>query len=74
MLDWVKTRGTTANMGNKLAPYEEIIFSWKRKVSNAIFEGRIHNEIILNLNQTPLETFTEKAAQSVPLASVNYKR
>ena len=43
-----KRRGTTAK--REMNPS----FTWKRKIANAIFEHSIHNEMILNYDQSPL--------------------
>ena len=63
------------------ALYEELSFSWKRKIANTIFEHHIHNNMILNFDQTTLgftapnkATFTERGAHSVPIANVDDKR
>ena len=61
--------------------YEELIFTWKRKITNATFEYSIHYEMILNFYETPRDfttpnkaTFAEKGAQSVPIVYVDDKR
>lgn len=63
------------------ALYEELTFLWKRKISNAILEHSIHDEVILNIDQTLLgftapnkATCAEKGAQSVAIANVDGKR
>ena len=63
------------------ALYEELTFTWKRKIANAILEHSIHNEMILNFDQTSLgfiapnkATFADKGAQSVPIANFDDKR
>ena len=63
------------------ALYKELTFSWKRKITNAIFEHRIQEEIILNFDQTALgftapnkSTFTGKGAHFVPIANADDKR
>ena len=63
------------------ALYEELTFSWKRKIANAIFEHKIQKEMILNFNQTAVgfttpnkSTFTGKRVHSVPIANVDDKR
>ena len=62
------------------ALFEEFIFSWKRKITNAIFEYKIQKEMILNFNQTApgftalnKSTFTGKGVNSVPIANVGNK-
>ena len=62
------------------ALFEEFIFSWKRKITNAIFEYKIQKEMILNFNQTApgftalnKSTFTGKGVNSVPIANVDNK-
>ena len=63
------------------ALYEELKFSWKRKIANAIFEQKTQKEMILNFDQTALgftapneSTFTGKGVHSVPIANVDHKR
>ena len=63
------------------ALYEELTFSYKRKIANAIFEHKIQKEMILNFDQTALgftapnkSTFTGKGVHSVPIANVDHKR
>ena len=60
--------------------YEELTFSWKRKIANAIFEHKIQKEMILNFDETALgftapnkSTFTGKGVHSVPIANVDDK-
>ena len=53
-LDWVKGRYTTAKREMNPVLYKELIFSWKRKIANAIFEEKIQKEMILNFDQTAL--------------------
>ena len=67
-LDWVKRRYTTAKREMNPALYEELTFSWKRKIANAIFEHKIQKEMILNFDQTG------KWDHSVPIANVDDKR
>ena len=63
------------------ALYEELTFSWKRKLENITFEHRIYNDMILNFYQAPLgftnpnkATLTDKDSQFVPVANINDKR
>ena len=76
-LDWVKRCYTTAKREKNPALYEELTFSWKRKIANAFFE----HKMILNFDQTVLgftapnkSTFTGKGVHSVPIANVDDKR
>ena len=79
-LHWVKRRYTTSKREMNPAMYEELTFSWKRKIANAVFEHKIQKEMILNFDQTALEftapnksTFTGKGVHSKPIASVDDK-
>ena len=63
------------------ALYEELKFSWKRKIANAIFEQKTQKEMNLNFDQTALgftapnrSTFTGKEVHYVPSANVDDKR
>ena len=80
-IDWVKRRYTTAKREINPALYEELTFSCKRKIANAIFEHKIQIEMILNFDQTALgfpapkkSTFTGKGFDSAPIANVDDKR
>ena len=80
-LNWVKRRYTTAKREMNPALYEELTFTWKRKIANAVVEHSILKELILNFDQTPLgftapnkSTFTHKGVHSVPVANVDDKR
>ena len=53
-LDWVKKRYITAKREMNPALQKEMTFSWKRKITNAIFELKIQKEMILNFDQTAL--------------------
>ena len=71
-LDWVKIRGTAAKREIKPTFYEDLTFTLKRKISNAISKHSIYDEMSLNFNLTPLgytepnkATFGEKDAQSL---------
>ena len=79
-LDCVKRRYTTAKREMNTALYEELTFSWKREIANAIFEHRIQKEMILSFDQTALGftapnkyTLTGKGVHSLPIANVNEK-
>ena len=80
-LDWVKRCGTATKREMIPVLYEELIFTWKRKITNATFEYSIHYEMVLNFYETPRgftapnkATFAEKGAQSAPIFYVNDKR
>ena len=80
-MNWVKRRGTTAKKHMNPALYEELTFNWKRKIANAVFENRIHKEMVLNFDQTPLgyvapnkATFTQEGSRTVPIANLDDKR
>ena len=80
-LDQIKRHYTTAKRELNPALYEELKFSWKRKIPDAIFQHKIEKEMILNSDQTDLgfttpnkSTFTGKRVHSVPIANVDDKR
>ena len=39
--------------GNEPGMYEEVTYTWKRKISNAIFEPSIPKEMLQNFDQLP---------------------
>ena len=61
--------------------YEELCFTWKKKIAELVFENKMYRSLILNFDQTPLGftspskvTFTEKNSQNVPVANIDDKR
>ena len=80
-MNWVKRRGTTAKRTMNPAIYDELVFTWKKKIAEKVFKHKIHNDLILNFDQTPLGftcpakiTFTEKNAETVPIGNLDDKR
>ena len=80
-LDWVKRRYATAKREMNPALYEELTFSQKRKIVDAIFEHKIQKEMILNFDQIALgftapnkSTYTSKGIHSVAIPNVEEKR
>ena len=80
-MNWVKRRGTTAKRTMNPALYDALAFTWKKKIAEKNFEHKIHNDLILNFDQTALgftspakTTFTEKNAETVPIANLDDKR
>ena len=80
-MKWVKRRGTTAKRTMNPALYNELAFTWKKKIAEKVFKHKIHNDLILNFDQTALgftcpakTTFTEKNAETVPIGNVDDKR
>ena len=75
-MNWVKRRGITAKRTMNMALYDELAFTWKKKIAEKVFEHKIHNDLILNVDQTPLgftcpakTTFKEKNAEIVPIGN-----
>ena len=73
-MDWVKRKGTTAKRTMNPALYDELVFNRKKKIAEKVFEHKIHNELILNFDKTPVgftcpgkTAFTEKNAETVPI-------
>ena len=63
------------------ALYDDLAFTWKKKIAGKVFEHKIHNDLILNFDRTPLRftcpakaTFTEKNAETVPTGNLDDKR
>ena len=80
-MNWVKRRGATAKRTINPALYDESAFSWKKKITEKVFEYKIHNDLILNFDQISLgftcpakTTFTEKNAEIVPTGNLDDKR
>ena len=80
-MDWVKRKGTTAKRTMNPALYDELVFNRKKKIAEKVFEHKIHNELILNFDKTPVgftcpgkTTFTEKNAETVPIGNLDDKR
>ena len=80
-MNWVKRKGTTAKQTINPALYDGIAFTWKKKIAEKVFEHKIHDDLILNFDQTALgltcpakTTFTEKNAETVPIADLDNTR
>ena len=81
LMNWVKRRGATAKRTMNPALYDVLAFTWKKKIAEKVFEHKIHNDLILNFDQTPIgftcpaiTTFTEKNAEIVPIGNLDDKR
>ena len=79
-VNWVKQRGTTAKRTMNPTLYDELAFTWKKKIAEKIFKHKIHNDLILNFDQTPLgftcpvkTRVTEKNAETVPIGNLDDK-
>ena len=80
-MNWVKRRGATAKRTMNPALYDELAFTWKKKIAEKVFERKVHDDLILNFEQTalgftcPAKTlFTKKNAETVPIANLDDKR
>ena len=80
-MNWVKQRGTTAKRTMNPALYDELAFTWKKKIAEKVFEHKIHNDLILNLIkhlsvllalQKPHSL--RKNAETVPIGNLDDKR
>ena len=38
-----------------MALYDELAFTWKKRIAEKVFEQKIRNVLILNFDQTPLD-------------------
>ena len=61
--------------------YEELCFTWKKKIAEQVFGNKMHRSLVLNFDQTPLRftspskvTFTKKNSRNVPIAKIDDKR
>ena len=76
--DWVKrSRATTKKEMNPVL-YEEMTFSWKRKIGKIVLEHTIHEKTVLNFDHTQVwftspnkTTYTDKRSESVPITNVD---
>ena len=75
-MNWFKRRGTTAKRTMNPGLYDELAFTWEKKIAEKDFEHNVHNDLILNFDQAPLRftcpaktTFTEKNAETVPVGN-----
>ena len=66
-MDWTHRRGTPVKKAINPALYDELLLSWKKEFASLVLEYNISEELILNLDQTPLGltsaskvTFTKK--------------
>ena len=53
-MDWVKKRHYRKKRDMNLALYDELVFAWKKKIAEAVFEHKIPSDLTLNFDQTPL--------------------
>lgn len=53
-LNWSKRRGTTAKREMNPALYEELSFTWKKNIATLVLDHKIPDDLIFNLDQTPL--------------------
>ena len=61
--------------------YDELAFTWKKKIAEKVFQHNIPEDLILNFDQTPLgftcpakTTFTDRNSEIVPIGNLNDKR
>ena len=79
-MNWSRRKGTTGKRTMNPSLYEELCFTWKKKIDELVFENKMHRSLVLNFCQTPLGftspskvTFTEKNSQNVPIANIDDK-
>ena len=72
LLRWMKRGGKTARREMILTLYEELSFTWKRTITNAIFEHMKWFWSLINATwiYCAQAIFAEKGAQSVPITNV----
>ena len=80
-LDWSKRRGTTAKREMNPSLYDELPLSWKKEIADLILRHKVSEELVLNLDQTPLEltsasnvTFAPHGAKKVPISNIDDTR
>ena len=71
-MEWSERRATTAKREMKLAEmklYEELAFSWEIYIANFVLQHNILEELILNLDQTPLALVSASKVNMGPAGS-----
>ena len=68
-MDWTKRRGTTAKREMNSALYDELSFSWKKDIASLILQHDIPEELIFNLDQTPLALVAAPKSTLAPRCS-----
>ena len=79
-MNWVKRKGTTAKRKMNPGFYEKFVFTWEKKIAEAVFEHKIRSNFILNLDQTPLDfaspsktRYTKRISLNVSIANLDGK-
>ena len=67
--EWSKCRGTSRKREINPALYEELIFSCKKDITNLVLQHNIPEELILNLDQTPLPLVSASKVTMAPTGS-----
>ena len=68
-MEWSKRRGTTAKREMNPALYNELTFSWKIDIANLVVQHSIPEELIFNLDQTPLALVSASKVTMAPTGS-----
>ena len=76
----MKRTGNTAKREMDPALYDELIFTWKNKIAEAVFEDKIPNDLILNFDHTTLDlaspsktAYAKRNFQNAPIANSDDK-
>ena len=80
-MNCVKRRGTTAKRAMNPSHYDELVFTWKKKIAEKGFQHNVPKDLILNFDQTLLwftcpakTTFTDRNSETVPIGNLDDKR
>ena len=79
-MNWTKRKGTTGKIDSSKQFLLEEKLTFQKKISAVIFEHDIPEELIINLDQTPLSylspgkyTFDVKGGKTVPIKGIDDK-
>ena len=80
-MDWSKRSGTTAKRAMNPALYDKLAFTWKKEIADLVLRHDIPEELIFNLDQTPLGltsaskvTFAKKKnSKKIPISNIDDK-
>ena len=51
--DWVKRKNTTVKRKINPALHDELVFTWEKKIAEAVFQHKIPSDLISSFDQEP---------------------